>query len=362
MQSIPFSEFTSAPEQSLSWYDLLTRDSLIENVPLVGSHGVFIEGLLRGDMAERLDDVDVCAALIINGNGTHMDQELLIGLCRSASRMVAYSLKNDASRSIRMRCQRLVYAIQKHLSAIQPQTSEVYVEEETLDVAKPWDVLSTDVGVWCVCSGEKNIRFTPLHGEQQQWEKGLPTQIDRIDDHTLAFGSLYSNGIHLYDGAWHYIHHESPIVTAWRDREGTGFFVTHDAVVWRDQPREICTRLACDKVHFARYFDDTLYLMDNSDFGHIQSYRHDTGQETRHSVLPVWICNDMVATASSFYLIDKQQGRVFKFDKEWNFLEQKLSFGAARGQLCDPVSIRMQGDQLQIISWLTAKQTRMEAF
>ena len=121
-------------------------------------------------------------------------------------------------------------------------------------------------------------------------------------------------------------------------------------------------RYLVSKCHFARWFNGVLYCMDNSDFGHITSYDFKSGLAIRCSTLPVMVCNDIVVVGKNFYLIDKQQGSVFKFDCEWNFISRVLRFGKDEGCLFDPVSIRYQDGSLQVVSWLSSRLVTLKLF
>jgi hypothetical protein len=115
-------------------------------------------------------------------------------------------------------------------------------------------------------------------------------------------------------------------------------------------------------VHFARLFGDALYCMDNADFGHVTRLDLGSGEAMRLSTAPVQVCNDLVEIGDVLYLIDKQQGSVFKFSKDFDYIGRRLTFGRGASQLVDPVSLRAMDGKLRVVSWLTGRLTCLVAF
>ena len=54
---------------------------------------------------------------------------------------------------------------------------------------------------------------------------------------------------------------------------------------------------------------------------------------------PVYLVNDICLANNFFYIVDKQQGFVFKYDKNFKFISKSLHFGVGKGCLYDPISI-----------------------
>ena len=77
---------------------------------------------------------------------------------------------------------------------------------------------------------------------------------------------------------------------------------------------------------------------------------------------PVLLMNDICVFDDTYYMIDKMQGKVFKFDMNFNFLEPRLNFGFKPGFTSDPISICIKDDQIHILSWLSDRISVLDRF
>ena len=355
-----FDEFTSGALDSLSWYDLGSSDTLqIAGCPPLSAR-------LETDMSAMapeafLHHVQVLSAQLLSGT-LSIGLDTAKRLAFQASQVMSRELCNTGDRAQRMWAQRLNYTLQPLITLAEPEADlSVLLGEEVLEGQKPWDALRTQDALWWISSDQINLHCRTPDG-QTGLSLALPTQIDPLKDGTLSVGSLYSNGAALVRGTvWEQIDHDTPVllILDWR---GTRYLLDTRAQIWTLTSRQLVHVAPCQQVHFARIFDGVAYLLNNGDFGHITRVDLATGQITRQPVLPVQVCNDIAVTEDAIYLIDKQQGSVFAFDRAWRYRSKRLSFGAGYGQLSDPVSLRQTPTGLACVSWLTHKLTQIALF
>jgi len=359
---LTFEAFANAEQDSLFWYDMLPGDSAsVSGIPDTRTIGRLRDDLLTARELKP-GDIDILAARLLGHDGPLKPLNAWQSLAKRMSHTVAEQLTAGGNRSLRMRAQRLNYYIET-LIADSPSDSDrqLLVAERMLEGMKPWDFLDCEGGAWWLTSGTPNI-YRDNGSHRECWTLGLPTQIDAQPDGRLSVGSIYSNGAFLYgaDG-WKELTHQLPVPLVF-ESEGARCYLDHFGQVWRDKPRQPIGQVSCRQVHFARHFGGMLYCMDNSDYGHITIFDIATHVSRRKSVLPVQVCNDIAVVDEFFYLIDKQQGSVFKFDRSFRFLDCALGFGRGTTRLLDPVALRAVGDNLCVLSWLSGKLTVLSRF
>jgi hypothetical protein len=362
-QKISFTDFNSGELNSLSWYDLLPGDRV--EVNLEGNVGTAAE--IAGDILFCLPVVDfykwdLLASKLLNQCSSISGYRQWRELAYQLSEVMSENLTASGSRSVRMHAQRLIYYLQAIIDVNNPTESGYVVSEIILDTHKPWDYLRNGEVEWWLSSGENNLHCRDVNGKILSWRAGMPTQFDLLSDSVLAVGSIYTNGAILVRAAELYLlTHNCPVVLVF-DFDEERFFLDHDSCLWKENNHEKILGAVRPQVHFARCFDGVIYLMDNSDFGHITTIDMKSLQVSRQPVLPVQVCNDLVIVNGIKYLIDKQQGCVFKFDENWKFKTKILKFGRGYGDLLDPVSIRCLDEKLYVVSWLTGCLTKLNLF
>lgn len=361
---IPLEEFSAERLDSLTCYDYLPGDP----VHVVGDGDARSAAECAAVLLDRPrpDDeavIDRLALKLLNGCPSIAGFPNWGDLALKLSASMARNLTASGSRSLRMRTQRLYYYILAILDSRSPiEGRELVTAETQLRADKPWDYFRRPGEEWWIGSGRPNIQRSRGPGDESQWSVGLPTQIDPLPNGDLAFGSIYTPGAATTDGStWWTLEHDDPVVLVFL-HDGRRYFVDHFCRLYAEQPRELLVQIERPQVHFARYADGFVYLMDNSDFGHLTVHDMTTGRSERLSILPVQVANDIAIAPDARYLIDKQQGGIFKFTSGWQLERRVLRFGRGAGQLMDPVAIRLDGDQLLAVSWLTGKLTEIEAF
>jgi len=364
-ERIPFQRFQHDELDSLSWYDVLPGDPIRIDLEFGNASAADIsQKLLQQQWSDiQIDDIDLLAAQILNLCPTVSGYGQWSELAFKLSQIMSRNLTKTGSRPMRMHAQRLIYYLQSVIDSQSPVGgSDFIVSEKSLNRNKPWDFLPLDGNEWWISSETPNIHLRFASGEEKHWRFGLPTQLDLQLDGTVAVGSLYTNGAYLFrDFECEAIDHHAPVMLLFQHR-GSRYFLDHAGDLWQAAPRVRILASIRPQVHFARYFNGWLYLMDNGDFGHLTAVDMDGLALVRRNILPVQVCNDLAVCASGRYLIDKQQGSVFKFDEDWQFERRILSFGRGKGGLLDPVSIRHADEKLYVVSWLNARLTEIRPF
>lgn len=362
-RSISFDVFCSSTEDSIQWYDWLPGDVRVEHIPSAPSLAESISRLMQASQTATGDVLDIIAAHCLNGLDNNISSDQWRVCSEQSSRIMAANLTASGSRSLRMRAQRLHYYIQDQIAEKTPiRANDLLQHESIMGVTKPWDFLSHASGIWSISCDTTNIHHRDNQGVLHHYTRGLPTQLDGLNEDFVCIGSLYSNGCTITNGhIWREISHTAPVLLIWETSDGC-YFVDYLAAIWQETPRQKIAQLPCAQLHFSRYHNGKLYGLNNGEFGCIWIYDMHTGNITHQSVMPVWVANDVAFADPYFYLIDKQQGYVFKFDQNWIFKEKVLAFGRGQGRLLDPVSIRVVDNSLHVISWINAKHTTLKLF
>lgn len=359
---LSFDNFAHADQDSLLWYDLLPGDGAsVSGIPDTRSPDQLRDELLSAGEA-KAEDIDLLAACLLGRDTPLEPRTSWQVLARHLSRIMAGQLTASGNRSLRMRAQRLNYYIEA-LTACRTSEADkrLVIAERTLMGMKPWDFLEYQGARWWVSSGAPNI-YRDDGTRLEHWTAGLPTQIDPLPDGSLSAGSIYSKGAFLYGAnGWSTLPHRQPVPLVF-EYGGTRYFLDHYGEVWRDIPRHPVGRVPCRQVHFARHFNGILYCLDNSEYGKISLFDMASGSSRQRSVLPVQVCNDIAITGEWCYLIDKQQGSVFKFDPDFTYVSRALAFGRGEACLLDPVGLRIDHGRLLVTSWLANKVTVLHCF
>lgn len=358
-----FSQFVTADADPLTWYDWLPGDAIrVSGIPAGESCEALMRSLLERPEPDDVSRLDLLTARLLDAPPVIDDPVPWRTLAARLSALMCRQLAAGGDRPLRMRAQRLNYCIQACVDRATGDRGPAVVQDESvLEGSKPWDCIDHDGVRWWLTSGEPNVHRDGPDG-RASFSRGLPTQLDLLQDGRLSVGSIYTPGAWLADGeTWWHLDHGSPVVLVFQHHDEL-CFLDGKGSVWRESPRALICRTPCPQVHFARLFGDALYCMDNADFGHVTRLDLGSGEATRLSTAPVQVCNDLVEIGDALYLIDKQQGSVFKFSKDFNYIGRRLTFGRGASQLVDPVSLRAMDGKLRVVSWLTGRLTCLVAF
>lgn len=364
ISEISFAAYAGGKRDALTWYDLLPGDGIaITSIGDERSAEEIAEQMLGANDFADPRELNVLAAKLVNQNQLSGPSETWNSLVSEMSKRMADSLNPGGDRALRMRYQRLVFCLRAILErGIEFDPASHDLTESILPGTKPWDQLRCAGGQWWISSDEQNIHFRDDRGVERHWSHGLPTQLDVLGSEAVAVGSLYSKGAAIFEhGDWSYLAHDAPVVLVFEfDRRR--LFLDFRGKLWTDCPRSLFLDCKVQQVHFARCFEGRVFLLNNGDFGHITIVDLEQGTTNRLAVLPVEVCNDLVMFEQAYFLIDKQQGGIFKYDLDWQFEKRILRFGRQFGEIMDPVSIRCRKGRLQVVSWLNGKVSEVDAF
>jgi len=363
---ITFQCFCDLSLDSLSWYDLLRLHPYvcIENLPAEFSYSLIVLPLLSfaNSSPPSALNIDLAAAYAFNGALNSLPLEQLSTLSYNSSAQMSSNLSLVGSRSYRMRAQRLNYILQiiisEKIQASPPADS--LLGDKILPYCKPWDFLFHGSCQWYLSSGTPSLHLCSS-GCTQSFAADRPTQLS-IYQASVILGSIYTGGYgKVTEGSFRWISLSDPVLLLF-DYNGITCALTHTGKIIDADSGKFMLFTGVHLVHFARLFDGCLYLLSNSCFGHIYSFKLSTLRLLKISIFPVLVCNDMCLVDGFWYLIDKQQGSVFKFDTCFQYVSSVLGFGYGPFQLADPVAIHHYNGSLHILSWLSSRLTSIALF
>ncbi|PZU52870.1 MAG: hypothetical protein DI561_11170 [Thauera sp.] len=363
MRQIDFTQIAGAETDPLTWYDRLPGDDVrVSGIPDGEDCAQLLDALLARPQPDDVRRIDLLTARLLDSPPSVSDERPWRELAARLSALMCRQLAAGGDRALRMRAQRLNYCIQACVDRSHgDDAASVALDELTLSGSKPWDCIERDGERWWLTSDRENVHRDGRRG-RASFTRGLPTQLDMLPDGRLSIGSIYTDGAWLTDGDdWLHIDHARPVVMAF-EHSGELHILDNGGTVWRWPSRSPVLQAPCRQLHFARLFGTTLYCLDNCDFGHVTRLDLASGQAARVATAPVQVCNDIVEADDVVYLIDKQQGSVFKFTRDFEYIERRLAFGRAPRHLLDPVSLRLSDGKLRVVSWLTGRLTSLSTF
>ncbi len=358
--------FRNRPLDVVAFYGLLPTDgwkaangdAISRSECLVQMHRFAAMDMLQAD-GDLLDDV---IFHLLTQHEPFTDKLLLQETARRACYAFAALLAGEKpNRSLRMRLVQLNFCLRNLLDAgiAMPAT-----EDADLPYRAPWDFLPMPSGAVWITSDEQNVIIENPES-RQLFRLGLPSQVDLLEDGRISIGSLYSNGAWLWDGSSPLlIAHQRPVVLCWQQNDilygidNRGSVLKLPAGV--DAPRE--TIIKVGEVSKCRRIGNTLYIFDWTVPHQLILLDLDNFRERRITLPEVMLVNDIAATDTHFYLIDKLQGHIFKYDKQFTFIEKRLGLGKGPGQLYDPIALRQRNGRLQVMNWLTSRMVTLPVF
>lgn len=276
-------------------------------------------------------------------------------------------LLSEADRKLRMYIQKLVFFVNSYISKNMTVDTECVLKKLQLQHVWDWYYCDLEDAEYCIVSTNNvaenfikkidGVAPVKLHA-------GLPTQIDRIKPSVLHIGSSYSDGGFVYDASENFATHydeNSPVILKLIYR-GEYLVVYNNGTIQKGDT--VHTFPSLTNISKARAFNDKLILSDWSLPGKILFLDLATFQVELIDVAPIIIANDFLyeEALDCYYMIDKEQGSVFKFSSSFNYEGKRLSFGRGVGRLYDPISIRKYKNKLAILSWVNGEINIMEPF
>ena len=150
-----------------------------------------------------------------------------------------------------------------------------------------------------------------------------------------------------------HVNHDQPIVLIFKHRD-TMFFVDSMGFLYNLESRELVFEFKSGPVSKARKIGSSLYLLNWTETSTLFILSLDQPGVQRISLKDIFIVNDLIMWNDTFYMVDKQQGYLFVYDKNFKLQKKTLGLGRGFGKLFDPVSIRPSNKEgwLSILNWI----------
>jgi hypothetical protein len=361
-------EITDAVLDSLDWYSLFPGGNFKLSIdwPSFDLAGVAKTLRLPECAAASLEDnIDkLTLALLVHGlnrlPGTALEWEIL---AENLSLLYIDGFKRLESRELRMKAQRANYYIRLLIDFHVEYSTEIN-EERSTGINYPWDLLFVDGGEVYIGSGEgENVFITSENFEQTSFRVALPTQLTKLGQKRIAVGSLYSDGWYEFGPRQNVVHysHDCPVVLLF-ERKAEEYFLDVNGGIYAKATRQKMMQIAVHSAWRARCIDGTIFISDLAAAKTLVTIKLEEWTVAKVDIGPVLLMNDLCSAPGGYYLIDKMQGRIFKFDSKFKFLTSKLGFGTRYGCISDPISLSIHDGKIHILSWLGNKVTIMDKF
>lgn len=354
---ITVAQFLARPLEALSFYDILPSDGVVlVDSPVIPPVANILAQLRISD--SDIDEQLLDAALLALLSAPDLDTEAAVEAADHVSRLYSALLaggKRDRGR--RMKLQQVNFFLRDLIDRDADATGTA----ETIASAAPWDWLPLDGGAISIVSGSGGLRWTQA-GRAVSADVGYPSQLDRIDAERVSVGSIFSAGATIWTtGGLIPVQHERPVVIVlhWAGRD---LAVSYDGAIFDLARGDIQGYLDVQQVDRIRQFGSTLVVSDWSRPDQVTVCDLEGLRQERVPLAPVILLNDICKVGERYYVICKQQGRVFAFDSSFGYLDERLSFGRGARQLFDPLSLRFYDGILQIRNWVTATRVCLPAF
>lgn len=260
----------------------------------------------------------------------------------------------DSNIELKLKCQRLNYLLQLYLDRDKPRNQSLLHLDEVV-YFYPWDIEILDDNSVFVVESKDTVRINNKVVDNLSNKNLMITQVDRFENQ-LVFNSCYSAYVAILDTSnkQYMIENDDDCLFVFYN-EGALSKVTTSGKIIVDG-KELGELGELNKAWRFRVIDNHLFVFDWLKFGSCVIFNITSGLAKRHVFNEMWIPHDVVGSNEHFYFIDKQQGMIFKYDQNFNFVSSSLSFGYEKGNLCDPIGIKEIGhNKLAVSSWLSGK-------
>ncbi len=354
-------DFLAEDFDSLTFYDLLPTD----DVKISHQEGKEPVSRLAANLMQtnikdlKIKDLDDLAIGLINGCNSFNEFSDWHALADKMAIQYSELLLNEEARELRMKLSRINYFIR----ALLDKNIEVQAVDEWFIQAKgPWDFIRQNGKLFWIDCEESSLKVESTEGTSS-YICGLPTQIDRLTGTEIGIGSHYSNGGWLLNGTGlKEISHTKPIVTFFVWKGATCYLDVDGLIFEKDKGVVDKIDLPFTMIHKCRFFEDRLVFFDWSQPKKGYIYHLDTKKGESLDLEAVIVCNDICFHSGFYYLIDKEQGHLFKYDPEFKLIAKESGLGRGKGKLYDPISIRPVDGELQVLNWFSGKVVSFKGF
>jgi len=256
----------------------------------------------------------------------------------------------DVNVELKLKCQRLNYLIQLHLDKSKAQFQGAAFLDDNV-YFYPWDIETIEGGL-IVVESRDTVRYNNEVVDYLSQENMMFTQVDQCNG-KLLFNSCYSQYTAFVD----FKAEESEI-----RKDDKCLFMFFYRGLLSKVTSEGDVLIGENKIGYLgesnkpwrfRVFENSLFVFDWFEFGSCVIFDLEAGLTRRYTFEEMWIPHDVVRKNDNYYFLDKQQGMIFIYDLDFRFVNSLLTFGYDKGQLCDPIGIKKNGEALVVSSWLS---------
>jgi hypothetical protein len=360
-------QITDAVTNSLNWYEFFPGGKFVlspnwpsQDLLAVAKRLACIDWKGK-ELEQHIDDLTL--ALLAHGNHKLPDKFEWQLVAKELSLLYIHCFKYANTRRLRMKAQRANYYLRFLIDCNLNTLNESLDEKSTL-VNFPWDMLFSDGYEVYIGSGvNENVFIKSTYSECKSLYVEKPTQLTKLQHDKIAIGSLYHAGwyeVCLEGQLVQYYHHRPVVLVFLRNAECC--FLDVDGGVYTKDTRKKIIQINVGCAWRARCLDGKIFISDLTSPETLLQIDITDWSINKINVSPVLLVNDVCLQKDGYYLIDKMQGRIFKFDHCFKFLESRLSFGFGFGSLSDPISIKVHKNRIYLLSWLVGKLTIMDQF
>lgn len=258
----------------------------------------------------------------------------------------------DVNVELKLKCQRLNYLIQLHLDKNKTQFQDAAFLDDNV-YFYPWDIEAIEDGL-IVVESKDAVKYNNEVVNYLSQESMMFTQVDQFNG-KVVFNSCYSQYTAVVD-------FKAGDSTIQKDDKCLFMFFYHNLLSNLTSVGDVL--IGENKIGYVgelskpwrfRVFENYLFVFDWFEFGSCVIFDLDSGLSRRHMFEEMWIPHDVVRKNDNYYFLDKQQGMIFIYDLDFRFVNSLLTFGYAKGQLCDPIGIKKNSEALVVSSWLSGK-------
>ena len=260
----------------------------------------------------------------------------------------------NSNTELKLKCQRLNYLLQIYLDKDKPKNQSV-LHLDDITYFYPWDIEILNDELVIVVESRDTVRVNNKIVGELSNRNLMITQVDRYDNY-LVFNSCYSSySVTLeISGDQYNVDQDDNCLFTFYYKGLLSKVTSLGKVIVNDI--QIGELGELNKAWRFRVIDNLLFVFDWLKFGTCVVFNMTSGSVKRHVFNEMWIPHDVVGINHYFYFIDKQQGMIFKYDQKFNFIDSLLRFGYGDWQLCDPIGIKVLGENsLVVSSWLSGK-------
>lgn len=267
-----------------------------------------------------------------------------------------FDLISDRSNELelKLKCQRINYLIQDYLSPSETQTGNcVFIGDEKY---YPWDIEMMPDGLLALESKDC-VKLNNNVLEDLSKKGFMFTQADQFAN-KIFFNSCYSDFYVMSDSDLSFfdIIKDSSIIFCFFTINGIYIIDKKNNLIHNNKIIKYLNGL--NQPWRFRLKENLLFIFDWSKISSFLLVDLNNLMVERIELKQMLIPHDVEIINNTYCFLDKQQGYLFFYDKAFNFLETKLSFGYSLGKLSDPIGIKSNKEDLIISSWLSGKTQR----